>query len=72
MPEVTSFQEEVDMKPSTKNEIEGKVHEVKGKVKEQVGHLTNNPDLEADGTGEKVAGKVQKKIGELEKVLGLP
>jgi uncharacterized protein YjbJ (UPF0337 family) len=31
-----------------------------------------NPDLEADGTGEKVAGKVQKKIGELEKVVGLP
>jgi uncharacterized protein YjbJ (UPF0337 family) len=72
MREVTSFQEEANMKPSTKNEIAGEVHEVKGKIKEKVGHLTNNPDLEADGTGEKVAGKVQKKIGELEKVVGLP
>jgi uncharacterized protein YjbJ (UPF0337 family) len=60
------------MKPGTRNEIAGKVHEVKGTIKEKVGHLTNNPDLEADGTGEKVAGKVQKKIGELENVVGLP
>lgn len=72
MLEVTSFQEEANMKSSTKNEIAGKVHEVKGTIKEKVGHLTNNPDVEADGTGEKVAGKVQKKIGELEKVVGLP
>jgi uncharacterized protein YjbJ (UPF0337 family) len=70
MLEVTSFQEEADMKPITKNENAGKVHEVKGKIKEKVGHQTNNPDLEADGTAEKVAGKVQKKIGELEKVVG--
>jgi uncharacterized protein YjbJ (UPF0337 family) len=72
MPEVTSFQEEANMKSGTKDEIAGKVHEVKGTIKEKVGHLTNNPDLEADGTGEKVAGKVQRKIGELKKVVGLP
>jgi uncharacterized protein YjbJ (UPF0337 family) len=28
-----------DMKPSTKNEIEGTLHEVKGKIKEKVGRL---------------------------------
>jgi uncharacterized protein YjbJ (UPF0337 family) len=37
------------MKPSTKDEVAGMVHEVKGKVKEKAGQLTNNPDLEADG-----------------------
>ena len=58
------------MKPSTENEIAGKVHEVKGKIKEKVGQLTNNPDLEAEGIGEKIGGKVQKKIGEVKKVLG--
>jgi uncharacterized protein YjbJ (UPF0337 family) len=58
------------MKPSTENEIAGKVHEVKGKIKEKVGQLTNDPDLEGEGTGEKIAGKVQKKIGQVEKVLG--
>jgi uncharacterized protein YjbJ (UPF0337 family) len=58
------------MKPSTENEIAGKVHEVKGKIKEKVGHLTNDPDLEAEGIGEKIGGKVQKKIGQVKKVLG--
>jgi uncharacterized protein YjbJ (UPF0337 family) len=53
------------MKPSTENEIAGKVHEVKGAVKQKVGQLTNDPDLEAEGTGEKIDGKVQKKIGQV-------
>ena len=57
------------MKPSTKDEIEGNVHEVKGKIKEKAGQLTNDPDLEAEGQGEKIGGKVQKKIGQVEKVL---
>ena len=60
------------MKPSTENEIGGKVHEVKGKIKEKVGQLTNDPDLEGEGIGEKIAGKVQKKIGQLEKVFEKP
>ena len=58
------------MKPSTKDEIQGEAHEVKGKVKEKAGQLTNNPALEAEGQDEKVGGKVQKKIGRVEKVLG--
>ena len=58
------------MKPSTENEIAGKVHEVKGNIKEKVGQLTNDPDLEAEGIGEKMGGKVQKKIGQVKKVLG--
>jgi uncharacterized protein YjbJ (UPF0337 family) len=56
------------MKDSTKDQAEGKLHEVKGKVKEAVGRATNNPNLQDDGTDEKVAGKVQKKIGQVEKV----
>jgi uncharacterized protein YjbJ (UPF0337 family) len=58
------------MKPGTKDEAAGKIHEVKGAVKEKVGKLTNNPDLEVEGKVEKVAGKVQKKIGQVKKVLG--
>jgi uncharacterized protein YjbJ (UPF0337 family) len=57
------------MKPSTKDQLQGKVHEVKGAVKQQVGRVTNNPDLEAEGQVEKVSGKIQKKIGQVEKVL---
>jgi uncharacterized protein YjbJ (UPF0337 family) len=42
---------------------------VKGAVKEKVGKVISNPDLEADGKIEKVAGKVQKKVGQVKKVL---
>ena len=56
------------MKSSTKDKAEGKYHEVKGKIKEMAGELTDNPELEAEGTSEKVAGKVQKKIGDVKEV----
>lgn len=58
------------MKPSRKDEVAGTIHEVKGAVKEKVGKLTSDPELEAEGKVEKVAGKVQKKIGQVKKVLG--
>jgi uncharacterized protein YjbJ (UPF0337 family) len=61
-------QETANMKPSTKDQIQGKLHELKGKVKEQAGKATNDPDLTAEGQVEKVAGKVQKKVGQIEKV----
>ena len=60
------------MKPSTQDEIAGNVHEVKGKIKEQVGRVTNNPNLEGEGIGENLAGQVQKKIGQVEKVIEKP
>jgi uncharacterized protein YjbJ (UPF0337 family) len=60
------------MKSSTENRVEGEVHEVKGKIKETAGHITNDADLEAEGLGEKIAGKIQKKVGQLEKVIEKP
>ena len=56
------------MKRSTKNEIEGSLHEAKGTVKEKAGHIINNPDLTTEGENEKLAGKVQKKVGQVEEV----
>ena len=56
------------MKDSTKDKVEGALHETKGKLKEKVGHATNDPNLEDEGTAEKVGGKVQKKVGDIEKV----
>jgi hypothetical protein len=47
------------MKPSTESEIVDRVHEVKGKIKEEMGQLTINP------------GKDQKKIAQLQKVIAL-
>jgi len=57
------------MKPSTKDQIQGKLHEIKGKAKEKAGQVTNNPDLAAEGQAEKIVGVVQKKVGQIEKVL---
>ena len=56
------------MKDSTKDKIEGAMHDLKGSVKEKIGHATNDPNLEDEGTAEKIGGKVQKKVGDVEKV----
>jgi uncharacterized protein YjbJ (UPF0337 family) len=58
------------MKSSTQDRAEGMFHRIKGKLKETAGELSDNPMLEAEGTGEKIAGTVQEKIGQLKKVLG--
>ncbi len=56
------------MKQSSKDQAKGKLHEVKGKVKEKVGRAINDPNLAEEGQDENVAGKVQKKLGQAERV----
>jgi uncharacterized protein YjbJ (UPF0337 family) len=58
------------MKSSMKDQAKGKLHQIKGKLKVVAGKLSDNPKLEAEGSGEKIAGKVQNKIGQIKKVLG--
>jgi uncharacterized protein YjbJ (UPF0337 family) len=58
------------MKPSIEDKTEGMFHQVKGKVKEKAGQLTNNRGLEAEGIVETAAGKVQGILGQVEKSLG--
>ena len=58
------------MKSSTKDQVSGAFHELKGEVKEAIGKATNHPPLKAEGQDEKVSGKIQKKIGQVEKVIG--
>ena len=53
------------MKSGTRDEAEGKLHKVKGKIKEIAGKAVGNRDLEAEGKAENVDGKVQEKIGEI-------
>ena len=57
------------MKPSTQDQIESTIHQVKGAVKEKVGQVTNNPDLTAEGKAERLTGKIQEKVGQIEKIL---
>ena len=58
------------MKTSTKDQVEGKLHKVKGEIKETVGELVNNPNLEAEGSVEKIEGQAQEKVGQIKKSVG--
>lgn len=57
------------MKSSTRDRIEGKLHLVKGAIKEAVGKVTGNQGLEFEGKNENIKGKIQGKIGHLKKVV---
>ena len=58
------------MKTSTKDQVEGKLHKVKGEIKETVGKLVNDSHLKAEGNVEKKEGKAQEKVGQIKKILG--
>ncbi len=60
------------MKTGIQNEIAGKAHELKGKIKEKAGELTNNPGLEGEGISERIAGNVQKKLGQVQRIFKKP
>jgi len=58
------------MKSGTKDQAQGKYHQVKGTTKDIAGKLTDNPKWEDEGSAEKNAGKVQDKIGQARKGQG--
>lgn len=55
------------MKSGKRDSAEGKMHQVKGRVRELVGKMVGNPDLAADGKAEKAYGRVQQKRGQAKK-----
>lgn len=48
-----------------KDEMKGAGKDLKGSVKEAAGRATNDPNLEAEGSADRVEGKVQKGVGAL-------
>jgi uncharacterized protein YjbJ (UPF0337 family) len=56
------------MKSGTKDQAQGKFHEVKGKLKEKFGQVINDPGLESEGKSENLAGKIQNKIGHIKEI----
>jgi uncharacterized protein YjbJ (UPF0337 family) len=63
-------EERTMMKPGTDDKTTGKLHEVKGAIRQKAGELTSNPNLAADGRAEKNAGKVQNVVGKIENAAG--
>ena len=57
------------MQSESRDQVEGKLHAAKGQVKETVGEVVNNPNLEAEGIIEKAEGKAQEKVGQIKKVM---
>jgi uncharacterized protein YjbJ (UPF0337 family) len=47
-----------------KDQVQGRVEQAKGAIKQTTGHVTGKPDLEDRGALEKAAGKVQKTYGD--------
>ena len=56
------------MKSSTNDKITGEKDEIKGKVKEGLGKLTGDRDLELEGKGDQVKGAARKTIGKVKEV----
>lgn len=53
-----------------RNELQGKKENVKGRVKEAVGALTGNKDLESEGANERAEGAAQEQVGKASRKLG--
>lgn len=52
------------------NERQGKTENVKGRVKEAVGVMTGNKDLESRGAQERAQGAAQEQVGKASRKVG--
>ena len=57
------------MKPSTADQIEGKLHELKGQAKVKAGQIVNNPNLEAEAKANNLPANSRPKVGRLRRCL---
>lgn len=53
-----------------KDELDGKVDRLKGKIKEEVGEATNDEDLRGEGLEDQAAGRVQEGFGKARRKVG--
>ena len=53
-----------------RDELAGKKENLKGRVKEAMGTLTGNKDLESEGASERAGGAAQERIGKATRKMG--
>jgi uncharacterized protein YjbJ (UPF0337 family) len=53
-----------------RDEVEGKLDQAKGKVKETVGRAVDDRDLESEGNADRAGGKVQEGFGTARRKVG--
>jgi uncharacterized protein YjbJ (UPF0337 family) len=52
---------------ANRDEAEGKLDNLKGRVKQAAGSLTGNKKLEAEGVADRAKGAAQEKVGQAER-----
>ena len=53
-----------------KDELNGKVDKLKGKIKEQVGYATHDEELQDEGLADQAAGHVEEGFGKARRKVG--
>jgi uncharacterized protein YjbJ (UPF0337 family) len=53
-----------------KNEQDGKIDQAKGKAKETIGNMTNDPALSDEGRDDQAAGKIEEGVGRAQRKVG--
>ena len=53
-----------------KDEIAGKVSQIKGKVKQAVGNATDDPQLHDEGVADEAGGEVREGFGTVKRKVG--
>jgi uncharacterized protein YjbJ (UPF0337 family) len=53
-----------------RDELEGKLDQAKGKVKETIGRATNDRDLADEGNADRASGEVQEGFGKVKRKVG--
>jgi len=53
-----------------RDELDGKVKQVKGKVKQSISHLTDDPNLHDQGVADEAEGDVQEGVGKARRKVG--
>ena len=55
---------------ANRDELEGKTEQVKGRMKQAVGNLTNDDELRSEGAADEAAGNVQEGFGRARRKVG--
>ena len=54
----------------SEHSVEGKTDKLKGRVKDAVGGLTNDPGMQTEGKWDKLKGSAKDKLGKVERKFG--
>jgi uncharacterized protein YjbJ (UPF0337 family) len=52
-----------------KDQVEGKLQDIGGKIQEEAGKLVGNKEQEVKGLGNQIEGKAQEKLGDLKEAV---